>query len=75
MGVYWQWAMAEFRAKYGIPVDVLIRLDDPENPFDGHTFTNGSMSFLLVTVIEGGVWFPLHPLLVTCLKKWHLCLY
>ena len=33
------------------------------------------MLFLLVTVIKGGVRFPLHPVLRTCLKKWHLCPY
>ena len=65
--------MAEFRANYGIPDDVLIRLDDPENPFNDHTFTNGWMPFLLVTIIECGVQFPFHPLLMTCLKKWRLC--
>ena len=78
MRIYRHWletlmAIAEFRAKYEIPDDVQVRLDDPENPFDSLTFTNGWMTFLLVTVIEGGVRFPLHPLLRTCLKKWHLC--
>ena len=68
-------ARAEFRAKYRILDDVFIRLDEPENPFDGMTFTNGWMPFMLVTVIEGGVRFPLHPLLRICLKKWHLCPY
>ena len=48
-------AITEFRAKYEILDDVQIKLDDPENPFDGLTFTNGWMPFLLVTVIEGGV--------------------
>ena len=33
--------VAEFRAKYEISDDVQIRLDDPENPFDDLTFTNG----------------------------------
>ena len=74
MGIYRHWlenpqAMAEFKARYRIPVDVQIRLDDPENPFDGLTFTNGWMSFMLVTVIEGGVRFPLHPLMRICLRK------
>ena len=46
MGIYRHWlenpqARAEFRARYRVPDDVLIRLDDPENPFDGLTFTNG----------------------------------
>ena len=78
MGIYRQWleipeAMAEFKANYRIPDDVLIRLDDPKNPFDGLIFTNGWMPFLLVTLIEGGVRFLFHPLLRTCLKKWLLC--
>lgn len=65
--------MAEFRARYRIPDDVQIRLDDLENPFYGLTFTSGWMPFMLVTVIEGGVRFPLHPLLRICLRKWNLC--
>lgn len=48
-------AIAEFRAKCEIPDDAQVRLDDPENPFDGLTFTNGWMTFLLVTLIKGGV--------------------
>ena len=44
-----------------------------KNPFDGLTFTSGWMPFMLLIMIEGGVRFPLHLLLRTCLKKWHLC--
>ncbi|RWR83673.1 hypothetical protein CKAN_01243400 [Cinnamomum micranthum f. kanehirae] len=77
MGIYRHWletpeVTAKFKAKYGIPDDVRIRLNDPEIPFDGYDFTNGWMPFYLVTIIEGGVQFPLHPLLISCLKKWHL---
>ena len=66
MGIYRHWletpmAIAEFRVKYEIPDDVQVRLDDPENPFDSLTFTNGWMPFPLVTVIEGGVRFPFSP--------------
>ena len=66
--------MAEFRAKYKISDDVSIRLNDPKDPFDGNTFCSGWMSFPLVTLIEGGVRFPLYPLLRSCLREWHLCL-
>ena len=74
MEIYRHWletpqARAEFRAKYRIPDDVHIRLDDPENLFVGLTFTNSWIPFMLVIVIEGVIQFPLHPLLRTCLKK------
>ena len=48
-------AVADFRAIYKVLDHVQIRLDDPEDLFDGSTFCNGWMPFLLVTVIEGGV--------------------
>ena len=35
--------------------------------------TYGWMPFWLVTVVEAGVWFPLHPLLRDCLREWNLC--
>ena len=78
MGVYRYWlenpqAMADLRAKYKILDDVLVRLDNPEDPIDGSVFHNGWMSFWLVTMIEGGVRFPLHPLLNACLREWNLC--
>ncbi|RWR85075.1 transferase family protein [Cinnamomum micranthum f. kanehirae] len=41
-------AMAKSRAKYGIPKDVLIRLNDLENRFDGYDFTNSWMPFYLL---------------------------
>ena len=31
------------------------------------------MPFWLVTVVEAGVRFPLHPLLRHCLREWNLC--
>ncbi|XXG47515.1 hypothetical protein AAC387_Pa02g2150 [Persea americana] len=78
MGVYRYWlenprAVADFRAKYKIPNNVLVRLDNPEDLLDGSIFNNGWMLFWLVTVIEGGVRFPLHPLLKECLREWNLC--
>ena len=77
-GVYRYWlenpqAIAAFRVKYKISDNVEVRLDNPEDPFDGIIFHNGWMPFWLVTVIEGGVRFPLHPLLRDCLREWNLC--
>ena len=66
-------AIAVFRAQYRIPTNVEVRLDNPEDPFDDLVFHNSWMSFWLMTVIEGGVRFPLHPLLRDCLWEWNLC--
>lgn len=68
MGVYRYWlenpqAVANFRAKYGIPDNVQVRLDNPEDPFDGSIFHNGWIRFLL------------HSLLRACLREWNLCPY
>lgn len=60
-----------FRAKYKIPDDVEIRLDDPDDPHDGR-FREGWMPFPLVSVTEGGVRFPLNSFLRTCLNQWRL---
>ena len=61
--------MANFRVRYNIPDDVQIRLDNPEDPFDDSIFYNGWIPFMLVIVIEGGVRFPFHPLLRSCLRE------
>ena len=66
-------AIVVFRAQYRIPDNVHVRLDNPEDPFDGLVLHNNWMSFWLVTVIEGEVRFPLHPLLRDCLWEWNLC--
>ena len=34
-------AIAGFRARYRIPDDVLIRLNDPEDPLEGNSFRSG----------------------------------
>ena len=62
--------IARFRGDYHIPDDVNLRLD---NNLDGYAFYNGEMPFYLVTIVEGGVRFPLHPLLRECLSRWRLC--
>ena len=38
-------AIAKFRAQYRIPGNVEVRLDNPEDPFDGLVFYNGWMPF------------------------------
>jgi len=75
MGAYRHWvdtpsALETFREGYVIPADVQIRLNDPEDPFDG--LYKGQISFPLVAVVEGGVRFPVHPLLRACLRLWQL---
>ena len=59
-----------FREMYKIPTNVKVRPDGPE---DGITYSDGWMPFWLVSVVEGGIRFPLHPLLRDCLREWGLC--
>lgn len=68
-------AITDFKVKYQIPDDVQFRLDDPTDPLDGYILRDGWMPFPLVAVVEGGVQFPLHPLLRICLHKWNICPY
>ncbi|RWR97992.1 hypothetical protein CKAN_02747500 [Cinnamomum micranthum f. kanehirae] len=77
MGVYRHWvdtpeAMESFREMYRIPANVSTRIDDPDDMFDGFVFSDGWMPFPLVAIVEGGVRFPVHPLLRACLSTWHL---
>ena len=46
MGVYRYWlenprAVADIRAKYKIPDNILIGLDNPKDPLDGSVLHNG----------------------------------
>ena len=66
-------AIAVFRTQYRIPDNVEVRLNNLEDPNDGLVVHDRWMPFWLVTVIEGGLQFPLHPLLRDCLREWHLC--
>ncbi|XXG77668.1 hypothetical protein AAC387_Pa08g1776 [Persea americana] len=59
-----------FRDAYKIPANVEVRLDGLD---DGLAYRNGWMPFWLVSVVEGGVRFPLHPLVWDCLREWRLC--
>ncbi|KAJ8644502.1 hypothetical protein MRB53_006250 [Persea americana] len=59
-----------FRALYKVPSNVEVRLDVPD---DGLTYRDGWMPFWLVSVVEGGIHFPLHPLVRDCLWEWRLC--
>ena len=74
MGVHRHWlgdalSISLFRKEYKVPATVEIRLDGPD---DGFTYSDGWMPFWLVAVVEGGVRFPLHPLLRECLREWGL---
>ncbi|XXG47100.1 hypothetical protein AAC387_Pa02g1799 [Persea americana] len=53
-----------FRGLYKVPSNVEVR---PDTPDDGLTYRDGWMPFWLVSVVEGGVRFPLHPLVRDCL--------
>ena len=66
-------AITAFRTQYRIPANIEVWLDNPEDPSDGLVVNDGWMPFWLVTVVEGGVRFPLHPLLRDCLWQWRLC--
>ena len=64
----------EFRAEYNIPDDVYLRLGPPLDKdatpiYDPDT---REMPFSLVSIVEGGIRFPLHPLLRECLSFWDL---
>ena len=59
-------SIAVFRDMYKIPTNVEVR---PDGPDDGLAYNDGWMPFWLVTVVEGGVRFPLHPLLRDCLRS------
>ena len=52
-------SLALFGEMYKIPTNVEVRPDGPE---DGITYSDGWMPFWLVSVLEGGIRFPLHPL-------------
>ncbi|XXG45611.1 hypothetical protein AAC387_Pa02g0652 [Persea americana] len=74
MGVYRHWlgdpaSIGLFRETYKIPANVEVR---PDGPDDGISYSNGWMPFWLVSVVEGGIRFPLHPLLRDCLREWEL---
>ena len=74
MGVHRHWlgdalSISLFRKEYKVPATVEIR---PDGPDDGFTYSDGWMPFWLVAVVEGGVRFPLHPLLRDCLREWEL---
>ena len=77
MGCYRCWldtpeAMASFREAYRIPDNVLTRLNDPDDFRDGMSARGDWVPFPLIAIIEGGVRFPIHPLLRACLSSWHL---
>ncbi|KAJ8623417.1 hypothetical protein MRB53_031946 [Persea americana] len=74
MGVHRHWlgdalSISLFRKEYKVPATVEVR---PDGPDDGFTYSDGWMPFWLVSVVEGGVRFPLHPLLKDCLREWGL---
>ncbi|XXG77671.1 hypothetical protein AAC387_Pa08g1779 [Persea americana] len=74
MGIYRHWlgdplSIGLFREAYKIPADVKVR---PDGPDDGISYSDGWMTFWLVSVVEGGIRIPLHPLLRDCLREWEL---
>ncbi|XXG54105.1 hypothetical protein AAC387_Pa03g2071 [Persea americana] len=74
MGIYRHWlgdplSIGLFREAYKIPANVEVR---PDGPDDGISYRDDWMPFWPVSVVEGGIWFPLHPLLRDCLREWEL---
>ncbi|XXG81190.1 hypothetical protein AAC387_Pa09g1886 [Persea americana] len=74
MGVHRHWlgdplSIGLFREAYQVPANVEVR---PDGPDDGFSYSDGWMPFWLVSVVEGGIRFPLHPLLRDCLREWGL---
>ena len=63
-------SIAFFRDAYKVPANVEVR---PDGPDDGLAYRDGWMPFWLVSIVEGGVRFPLHPLVRDCLREWRLC--
>ena len=63
-------SIAIFRNMYKIPANIEVR---PDGPDDGFVMDDGWMPFWHISVVEGGVRFPLHPLLMDCLWEWNLC--
>ena len=59
-----------FRDVYKVLANVEV---GPDGPDDGLAYRDGWMLFWLVSVVEGGVCFPLHPLVRDCLREWRLC--
>ena len=64
----------EFRAVYNILNDLYLRLGPPLDRAETLVFDHGiqEMSFALSSIIEGGIQFPLHPLIRECLHFWEL---
>ena len=62
-------SLSLFRGMYNIPANVEVR---PDTFDDGFVMDDGWMPFWLVTIVEAGVRFPLHPLLRNCLEQWNL---
>ncbi|RWR75234.1 hypothetical protein CKAN_00360800 [Cinnamomum micranthum f. kanehirae] len=76
MGIYSHWvendiALDGLRGAYEIPEDVLIRRADPAD-YALRSYSGGWMPFPLIAIVEGGVRFPLDPLLRACLSTWAL---
>ena len=63
--------LARFRANYSIPDDVRVKPAHPVD-YDLRRYSGGWMPFPLIFVFEGGVRFPLHPLLREFLSTWRL---
>ena len=64
----------EFRVEYNVPNDVYLRLGPPLDRPEIPVFDQGTqeMPFALSSIIEGGIRFPLHPLIRECLNFWGL---
>ncbi|GMP88144.1 hypothetical protein CsSME_00040226 [Camellia sinensis var. sinensis] len=63
-------AMAEFRGDYNIPDDVILELAKKEDTLWGDL---DWCPFTVVSIVEGGLRFPIQPLICEFLRQTRLC--
>lgn len=62
--------IAEFRRDYNIPNNVQLELAEPDTTPWGRP---GFVPFTLLSIVEGGLRFPVQPLICEFLRQTRLC--